>query len=552
MNKINTRSFSHKFFTLAIILFLSITIISLIFIFTENKNKINNTHKQSNITQKKTKEKKVKNIFSNKTTNKTTNLIPSSRMEELKKRLLTNISYNFKTWEIVQHSLREYDMNNDKQLDIVGFLRKKDKYGTSWRFTTWFKEKEKYRFYNDGYQSLYFTTNKEEEKEREIDTPCEIIDLAINKITLNCQKGGGSPTTILYYQPNGEGYYTNPNDQLYNFIKKPNLKTFDSKIAGIEFQYPKNLTITENTYKLKNEKFNLIEIKNNNKIILTIYSHPGKINESGAVIDSSGDNIFLKNLDGIFFTREKYFKDNDNFDYIYHQAIINKRNNEGSIFNSRKENFTIFGKEYIFYASTDKKQINEIDNIIASTKFFQSINNNNYKTVSTTPNKKFEMKNVLWKLPGIVTTHIPENKNFIKNNDKAIMLKDFDVKLINSSFFYPAHIIVKLLPYKSIKFLNLYADTGFDAEKNKCYHVKYTNKNKQQKIYEKPQTINGNQVCISGTGDAGFFIETYYIMDPNKKHILSISQTNSGQDTLIVNTLFLDLLTLAKTVKFSN
>ncbi len=451
------------------------------------------------------------------------------------------------SWNIITKSLKKYDINNDGQLDIVGLETKKDKNGTYWRFTTWFKNGNKYSFYNYGYNDLFFSLTQNQNEN--FDVPCEIIDLATKKVTLNCKKGGGSSKTILHYQPNGIGYFIDPEDSLYKFTKKQNLKKFVSKSAGIEFGYPKNLNVEENAYNINNDNINIIKIKNNNKLVLLIYVFSTDYTDtSGGMIDASEDVIFLKNLEGRYFVRNKYFGDSENFNYVYHQLEPKKKNKDGDIFNTYNETFTTFGKGYYFLAFADENkinQINQIDNIIASTKFFKPLNTAIYKKTETKPNKKFQLRNVSWKLPGIITKH--KSDTFLK--EKAIAFEDLDIKLIDSDFFRPSHITIKLLPYQSIKFYNIYNNEGFDAQKNKCYYEEYDD-NKKYTIYKKPETVGKNRICSSYMGDAGFFAETHYVIDPNKKYILSISQTNDGQWFDINNLITLDLNEIIKTVEF--
>lgn len=477
--------------------------------------------------------------------------IPQSERDVLVTQLSDAMNYSYKSWKIIPASLRRYDMDNDGQKDVVGFIKGKDEYGTSWRFMTWFNRQDKYYLYNDGYQDLSFSLSKNEKKRSNYDVPCEIVDLAVKKITLNCQKGGGSEKLILHYQPNGVGYFVDPEESLYKFVPQQDWKKFSSKTAGLEFQYPANFKVVENLYKIDKKKIDFIEVKDNDKLILVACVSPGVKNEGGGVLGMSQNNVFLQDLNGEYFVRQRYLEDNGNSSFIYYQAEFKQKNNEDSLFNAYNQDFVMFGKKYLFRAFTDDDRIKEVDNIISSTKFFPASEDNNYNKVKDVPNQKFQMEGVSWELPGVITNHKPENEMVVESNNKAIASKDLDVKLINSDFFYPAHIIVKLLPYQSIDFENPYGDDGFDANRNKCYHEKYVNKDKTQRVYENPELIGDNEACLFGTGDAGWFVESYYIIDPSKKYILSISQSNDGEGVFIDNILTLSLFKIAKTVKFN-
>ena len=61
-----------------------------------------------------------------------------------------------------------------------------------------------------------------------------------------------------------------------------------------------------------------------------------------------------------------------------------------------------------------------------------------------------------------------------------------------------------------------------------------------------------NQVCGFGYGDAGFGYWGYYILDPNRKYILSISHWSENmEDFEPSEILYPNVKTIVKSVKFT-
>jgi len=481
---------------------------------------------------------------------KPVDFIPESKKESLINSLLQSVGYKYRTWKIIDSSLKRYDVDGDGREDVIGFIRRGNKQGTSWRFVTWFNKQNGYYFYDDGYWDFSFFVPNEEKDKVKYDVPCDVIVLEIGKITLDCNRGNGSKNISLHYSPKGKGYYTDPEESIHKFTPHSDWQKFTSKTAGVEFQYPDSLTVVENFYKIRDKDVDFIEIKNGEKLALVIYAYKDEPNDSGGILPMTSKNTFLQNLDGQNFVRQKFSTD-DSSNFVYYQAKLKEKNNKGSIFNAYNQTFGAFGINYVFYSFANDDEIKQVDDIMASTKFFPAVRSGvDYKKVEDMPKEEFKIKTVSWKLPGVVTKHKYKTGMGVNNGETVIGSKDLDVRLIDSAFFYPTHIIVKLLPYKDFKFQNPYGDDGFDAKKNKCYYEKYVTNTKREVVYEKPKNIDGKSVCVFGSGDAGYFIESSYVLGPDKKYILLISQTNDGEGSLIDNILTLDLTKVIETVKF--
>ena len=104
-------------------------------------------------------------------------------------------------------------------------------------------------------------------------------------------------------------------------------------------------------------------------------------------------------------------------------------------------------------------------------------------------------------------------------DSSVIISKQMELSFIDSPVYQPVYLSVSLHYYGSIGDTNYLGGGKYDAKTEKCLNF-------ENNISE-PQIIGNNLTCKFSFGDAGFSTAGYYIIDPSKKYILSVSENSN-------------------------
>jgi hypothetical protein len=433
--------------------------------------------------------------------------------------------------EVIKDSLKLYDIDGDGKKDVLGFM--KLTFGpndSTYLFSTWYNKGQSYEYYEDGYNG--FRVDPE--------TSCSITGLAIEKVTLSCIESSQKYSLTLVYQKNGEGYYRDVSEDLITFNNNQNWPVYISKNGGIQFYHPQNITIAEKTYDIYNKLITVIIGTQNNERIFEVHSQPAEGDMGGGVIDSAWRGVFLKLDDDTYLSRsftpvDAYNKEKGIF---YQKTHVYEKNNVGSFFNSFDSTNVEQGRGYILFTTkTSEADLKEVDSIFSSIKYMQA------SAISSTEiipiqNNSFLFSNVAKiTVPGVMSD-AP-----VAQGDKSnpITSKAFNIMFIDSPVYQPPSLQMKLYSYGSIGDVNALGGGGYNIEKG-CFNF-------EKDVFKTPQIMGANQVCPYGWGDAGFLMQGYYIIDPNKKYILAIAE--EGDYTGLYPILSPDLKSIVESVQFS-
>ena len=437
--------------------------------------------------------------------------------------------------EVIENSLCSFDIDNDGDQDVLGFLKLTFDYDSNYLFSTWHRTQTGFDYYEDSYYDFRLS-----EKSDHV-LACSIADLAVGSITLGCAGTGGQEyLVVLRYQKNGVGYYRDVDANVILFNNNLGWPEYISKKGGIQFNYPPDVQISEKTYEVYQDLITVITAKRNGQILFEVKSVPQKDDWGGGVIGLAQRTVFLKLSDGTYLSRnwmgvKSDFQESGVF---YDGANAYKENNSGYIGETNDAANIDKNRRYILFASLNSENVlKEIDNIFASIKYIETPAIKDGETIIPQSNV-VSLTDVTLKVPGNISEHLPASKSA-----DTIEAKDLEIIFISSPTYQPANLNLELHSFATIGETNAVGGGGYDLQKNKCFGF-------ERDDFTVPEKIGLNLTCRFGFGDGGFSSQGYYVLDPSRKYILSITQDSSYSGESY-ETIYPDLEDIVKSVNFS-
>ena len=432
--------------------------------------------------------------------------------------------------EVIEDSLRSYDIDGDGDDDVIGFLNLTFSPDSSvYKLATWHRDGGAYIYYDDAYYDYRFSG----------DTSCTIDRLALKSVTLACFASERGYLTTLRYQDSGGGYYRDVDAHAVTFHSEDGWREYVSKKGGIQFSYPPDVNISEKTYDVFGELITVIVAVSDTKTLFEIHSVPFAGEEGGGVIDIDSDKVFIKLADGHYLSRDRAMPRSERNGTTYDKTIVHRYNNVGSIFDSF-ERIDEKNRKYILYAPhTSESVLKEIDNIFASIKYLDAPATRDRDTISLKVNPISLASAATLSISGNIT-----EKPAPANTSNALVLRDMELTYIDSLVYQPANLKLGLYSFGSIGGTPKLGGGGYDAEKAACYSYD------EDKVTA-PEKVGENDVCRFGWGDGGYAVHGYYVLDPNRKYIVSITE-NIESSALFESALSPDVKAIAESVRFSN
>jgi hypothetical protein len=433
--------------------------------------------------------------------------------------------------EVARNTLQGFDMDGDGDEDVVGFLQSHDDRPRV-RFATWLRNNSGFDYYEDTYSEFEFGG--------QYDTGrwCHVTGLMVDKITFVCTSRDQEYQETLHYQKNGVGYYRDVDADVVTFSNTDNWPQYSSSKGGIAFNYQPDVKISEQTYAIYKQLITIITAKRDNRILFEIHSVPFSEDLGGGVVTPSQSTIFLKLPEGTYLSRDWLGGQTNQqiTGVFYSKTRVNQKNNVGSIFSSYDAVNVEKNRKYTLYTPLKTEtELKEIDKIFASIKYLGTSAALDANNIPLQNNSFMFAKLVTMDVPG----HISDKPVFEKD-EGVVEETSLDVTFIPSPVYAPAQIHLQLYPFGSVGGTNPIGGGGYNLEKNACFDY--------EKSYIPLQKLGTNEVCEFGFGDGGFSLQGYYILDPNRKYILSLSLENGDSGNYQI--LHPDLETIAASARF--
>lgn len=440
---------------------------------------------------------------------------------------------------VIEDSLRYFDIDNDGDKDIVGFLRFEESYRL---FRTWYNTPsgfEYYENYSDGFRltDIY-----------DKDLSCSVDDIVVKRVTLRCLRQEQEYTTTLAYQKNDIGYYRDIEVDALVYKDKIDWGHYVSKRGGIDFKHPSDIEITEETYDEYGRLKTIIVGRRGNGVLFEIESVPDKEDFGGGILSLSDFMIFLKLSDGSYIARGWMVKDLTNTLTMkpkgaFYHVVRSQKNmyDENMVEVYDGANFRI-GRKYTLYSPlTEEKDMKEIDAIFSSIQYRESVVGDD--VVIPFKNNQFSFANLFTlQIPGNVIAHTPEIKH-----PNILNSQDFEIKRINAHMYSSTTLELSLLHFDSYDVRGHQSGGGYDAESNSCYSLGVAGTTTLK-------TIGIYSVCEHGSGGDDVSSHGYFIIDPNHRFIIDISETlyaiRTGSFFDFYKTSSFNLEDIIKSIKF--
>lgn len=420
--------------------------------------------------------------------------------------------------EVIEGSLVFYDIDNDGDDDVLGFLKLTFNPDDSvYIFKTWHRDGEIFYHYEAIYYDFRFGGRFD------TDTSCSISNLATLRVTLTCNESGQEYSLTLLYQYNGSGYYRDVDAHAITFDGNTDWIEYSSGKAGVQFSYPSDLEISEKTYEIYDDLITITSAKRGDDTLFEISTVPQQGDLGWGAIDISSKTIFLKLVDENYLSRD-WMSTNDYLPLtgiFYLKTEVFKENTEGSISSRYKHVNIEGGRGYtLFTPLTEESDLKEIDNIFSSLQYLETPIAQDDGAVTPQNNLISLADLVELQIPGSISDNIPSP---IENSD-AIEYRDLEITMVDSLIYQPSFLNMELYPFESIGKAGPRGGGGYNLEKEGCFNSDY-------EVVSAPEKVGVNEVCWFGWSDHGLSSsQGYYILDPNEKYILKITQKSEYSD----------------------
>jgi hypothetical protein len=433
--------------------------------------------------------------------------------------------------EVVEQSLRSYDIDGDGDKDVLGFVKRTYSSNTWFFLSTWYRDEKGFSYDKDDYRQFQQFTDELE---------CQIVNLEVKKVTLECLNSGGKDLITLRYQEKGGGYYRDVDVHALSFNNDADWPEYSSKKGGIQFNYPSDVTISEKTYKVLDDLITVISASRGGKTLFEVHSVPQEDGLGGGVINIAHPTVFIKLADDSYLSRDRVIKHSlQESGVFYTRAHAYKKNSTGDIFSSYDMANVHKGRRYtLFTPIVVESELKEIDTIFSSIKYTGAPAFQDKDTIIAKNNTIIFANVVTLEVPGNVSEEAP-----FANDPSVITSKGLEISFISSPVYQPAYIDLELYPFGSVGGGNSLGGGGYNLEKKACTQFDNDEVVPLQKI-------GPNEACSFGFGDAGYSRVGYYVLDPGQRYILSISLSSLYWD--FHETLSPDFESIVESIRFTN
>lgn len=438
---------------------------------------------------------------------------------------------------IVEDSLRFHDMDGDGAEDVVGFVdfasNPKDHQYT---LKTWFWNGKEYRENMNSYSNFGFSDNMYHTQW------CSISNLSVGRIRLICTESDHEYPITLRYQKDGSGHYRDVDADVVTFDEKSSWSAYTSTRSGIRFKYPPDAHITEKTYSTPDGIITLIRAEQRGSALFEIHTTPvaESANYGGGIIDITKETVYLRLSDGSYLSRDWTGTKSSHtaLGVFYSKTYAYQENDAGSVFSSYNLAHVEHGRKYTLFTPLNNEQdLRVIDEVFSSIQYVDTPIVSNDDTIKPKDTEK--------QFGNAATVHISGN---IVDSSPITTSSTIDgthlkISFIPSLVYKPTNLYIELSAFNSVGGVGVIGGGGYDINKGGCFEF-------DKDAIAPPQTIGDNKVCRFGYGDAGLVSQGYYILDPNRKYILSVAYAEEYDGPHMIMTP--DLEAIVRSVRFTN
>ena len=336
-----------------------------------------------------------------------------------------------------------------------------------------------------------------------------------------------SPTIATETQPveTKDPYaYVDISETAQVFSGKQDWEVFSSKAGGVSFAHPADVEVSEKAYSVDKKTVVRITAERKGTQLFEINILPSYSGEPGSGI-LDGSVKILKLSDGSYLMRSE-----GSVGDFYNPVFVGEKNNLGKLFNSYRTTNDKYGKQYsIFTALELRDDLKLVDEIISSIQYSDAPLGAGISVPETSLSLD---EKVTFRISGIVATTTDSKKT------DALIKRWYQITQLPSPVYEVSYMTLALYPYGSVM---ADSEEGFDAAKEVCNGDYYSPAKPLKKVGE-------NMGCESGWGDAGSWGQWYYLVSPDKKYILKISQGGDPTDRIYLDW---DFEAVVKSVHFT-
>jgi hypothetical protein len=420
--------------------------------------------------------------------------------------------------ELQKESLRSFDIDGDGDLDVVGFMKLTFGYlnedGTpqsTYLFSTWHNDANTYTYYSDVYNDFRFNGKE---------VPCTIAGLSVAHVALTCKKEGISYPVELHYQEDVNGYYVDFDAHSLSYKDVAGWVPYVSVAGGLSFNHPASVTVTERSYQIYEKVITIVTVKREGDTLFEVHSKMPPSPGGEGLIDNASQIVVLKLPAGTYLERMMAPDASRTAAGVikYQSAELNNSNDEGSRFSSYKTANVVAGREYTILAPVrSEESLKEIDMMISSIQYSEGrVAGSDIVPLRSSVINFADV--ATFELPG--TVHVLSESLPEYDTSGASVYKSYEISLIDSPRYEKYGVVLSLLPYSTVKGKAAMGG-GYDTNTGICFG------HEGQLIATK--TVGDYTACSFGWGDAGYWRVGNYLIDPDKRYIVSMSVSSAGE-----------------------
>lgn len=415
-------------------------------------------------------------------------------------------------------SLQVLDIEGDGREEILGFVHiENDVQATSTTLMLWRYNMSRVAPFrmNDPDAVLFrreslFSFEIYDTDTHSIQSPCKLMDVLPEKIGVQCADSTGDYHYTLRMQ---DGAYVQESQPPVVFKGAAGWREFSNERWGVRFQYPPDIQISEETYKDPEERIvSILQAKRNGKSVFEILDvvpneHMG-----------ARDDVLLRLADGTYLTRESMRLSKQSLQYrsgvFYFKAGSSTVLAHG-MYRPYRETF---GPYLLFSSLTDERALREVDQIFASLRLVATSSSATSAPVPVPENLISLGNHVTVKVPGFLQEQ-EVSEYTLQQTPTALERKSFKIYDVPSGVWVYTHLSMRVHPFGSVGTTSNIWNGAYDAVKDTCVS--------SERGRSAPEDMGGYRVCSYGYGDAGEITRGYYILDPKREYILTLSFDNS-------------------------